>query len=233
MYAESALGAGGPSAHVEVRLQPFLGHLRVQAESPQQTATSALIQTKQPIPHEQPRAQRLSQKSTSAGNVSEWHANDTATGDKDAKDCLRGTCSLSSCSAFGEEERLHGLGVPSAVLSLSTEEHCDPASGKEWNVIGGGSERDLPPVVMSGISGAREKPTGDGSTIQRIKKGREPGNVGGRGARRQCLVSDAYSSGLTGARDTSCNNGEIFHAYLNLGKRLPGRLHRDRDPASK
>lgn len=204
-------------------MQAFLGHLRAQAEHPQQTAMSASIQTKPSIPHGQLRALRLPQNSTSAGNVNE-----------DARDTSRGTC-----SAF-EEERLHGLGDSSALQSLSTEEHCGPASRKEvdqrqdWNAICRESERhSLPPVVTSGISGPREKRTGDGPIIQRIRKGRKTGNIVGGGTRRQCLVRDAYGTGLAGPRDTSFNNGDIFHAYLNLDKRLPGRRRRDRGPTSK
>lgn len=189
-------------------MQAFLGHLRALAVHPQQTAMLASIQTMSSIPHEHLRA-------------------------LDAKDTLRGTC-----SAF-EEERLQGLDDSSAVQPLSTEEHCSPASRKEvdcrqdWKVICRESERhSLPPVVTSGISGAREKRTGDGSSITRIRKGRRTGNVGGGGTRRQCPLRDAYGTGLAEARDTSSNNDDIFHAYLNLDKRLPGRLRRDRGPTS-
>lgn len=139
------------------------------------------------------------------------------------------------------EERVHslfGLGAVSSSSSLRRARAADRGvshitaaapAGPSSTMPSALSPRFLPSIVDSAVSGekwSRKKGyvTGRKSSPEAAFVGPSPGGGGvGESDDRVVCGVDGAALGL----EFPCNN-EVFHAVLNIGKRLPGRLRRDR-----
>lgn len=141
---------------------------------------------------------------------------------------------------FGEA-RVHNLFVPPSLSSRRRNQrrlHAHAAAGvpKEGRQLdcegvgggggGGHGPYPLPPLVLvSGISG--ESHGLNATSANRRKDGRgdwddQHAPVAARGAEDW----REYGGGGRDSGGTSTANNDVFHAFINLGRRLPGRLRR-------
>ncbi|CAM9750863.1 unnamed protein product, partial [Ectocarpus sp. 12 AP-2014] len=120
------------------------------------------------------------------------------------------------------QRRLHAhaaVGVPREGRQLD----CDGAGGGGG---GGHGPYPLPPLVLaSGISGKSHAPNATSANGRKDGGGdwddqHEP--VAARGAEDW----RGYGGGGRDSGGTSTANNDVFHAFINLGRRLPGRLRR-------
>lgn len=135
---------------------------------------------------------------------------------------------------FGEA-RVHNLFAPS-----SSSRRCPrrrlraPPAGEvlrdqHLHCGGGGSSGNgpypLPPIVLAtGVSGENH-----GSTVSMShKRGlHEEMQLEGGGGGRRGVIARAEEDQIDGSGPTTTN--DVFHAFINLGRRLPGRLRRSPD----
>lgn len=138
------------------------------------------------------------------------------------------------------EERVHSLFNLGAV-STSTLRRA-PAAERDVDHTTGSAPAEpsfteplpssqlfLPPIVDSGVSGEKRPMKrgyikGKKNSDESALVGRSPdGGIEGESNDRLMYGVDQAAVGLQSSR-----NNEVFHAFLNVGERLPGRLRRDR-----
>lgn len=141
---------------------------------------------------------------------------------------------------FGEA-RIHSLFAPpsSSPRRRRRRRVRAPAAG---GTLGGDGTREngpypLPPIVLvSGISGESCGTNAAADGIHNLGfNGKMPNEEGGRwGGSHGGICGVAGTEGRLDshgrASSSSCTaNNDVFHAFINLGRRLPRRLRRDRD----
>lgn len=143
-------------------------------------------------------------------------------------------------SEYGEG-RVHGLFNPLSTRSSSARLRrrrapaAEGGKGGETRIGNGvGGVYPLPPiVVVSGISGAAGGKFGVGAPAAKHAVGRtQDGVIGGR----DCGDGRDVPAAELGNRSeffSGGNRNDVFHAFLNLGRRLPGRLRRDNRDCAK
>lgn len=141
---------------------------------------------------------------------------------------------------FGEDLVDNLFAPPSSASRRRRHLHA-PAAGGTLGAHSLGGEgktgtngpHPLPPIVLvAGISGENRGVNAtaahnlgfDGNTRQDDERGEE------RECENRCrgIATAGDPSSLYGGRSSSVNtnNNDVFHAFINLGRRLPGRLRR-------
>lgn len=139
---------------------------------------------------------------------------------------------------FGEA-RVHNLFAPPSPSRCRRYRPRAPAAGGVGvGSCGGNGPYPLPPIVLvSGISGENRGVNAAARGTHELDfNGRMPnegvrwdddrshGGICGVAGTEEQLDSHGRSFSSSGT-----DNNDVFHAFINLGRRLPGRLRRDRD----